>query len=55
MLFRSACRRLPAEERRHAIGIEMDERWLEAIRPALAADHAAGLPKGQAALFGRLT
>ena len=50
-----ACRRLPEEERRHAIGIEMDRRWLEAIRPALVADHAAGLPKGQAALFGRLT
>ena len=50
-----ACHHLPEEERRHAIGIEMDRRWLEAIRPALVADHAAGLPKGQAALFGRLT
>ena len=46
-----ACRRLPEEERRHAIGIEMDRRWLEAIRPALVADHAAGLPKGQVGLF----
>ena len=48
-----ACHHLPEEERRHAIGIEMDRRWLEAIRPALVADHTAGLPKGQAALFGR--
>ena len=34
-----ACRRLPEEERRHAIGIEMEELWLDAVRPALVADH----------------
>ena len=34
-----ACQRLPAEEARHAIGIEMEERWLAAVRPALVADY----------------
>lgn len=46
-----ACHRLPAEEARHAHGIEMDARWLDAIRPSLVADYAH-VPKGQSALFG---
>ena len=46
-----ACHRLPPEEARHAHGIEMDARWLDAIRPSLVADYGH-VPKGQSALFG---
>jgi hypothetical protein len=46
-----ACRRLPEEERRHAIGIEMDERWLHAIRPSLIADHGHTHHARQPSLF----
>lgn len=45
-----ACRRLPPEEHRHAIGIEMDQRWLDAVRPSLVADYSA-TAKGQRGLF----
>ena len=47
-----ACRRLPPEERRHAVGIEMERRWLDAVRPSLVADHGAEVRKGQPSLFG---
>ena len=46
-----ACRRLPEEERRHAIGIEMDQRWLDAVRPSLIADHAHTGHSRQPSLF----
>ena len=46
-----ACRRLPPDERRHAIGIEMEQRWLDAVRPSLVADHGAEIRKGQPSLF----
>jgi hypothetical protein len=46
-----ACRRLPEEERRHAIGIEMEERWLEAVRPSLIADYAYRNHAKQSNLF----
>lgn len=45
-----ACHRLPPEEARHAHGIEMDRRWLDAIRHSLVADYGA-VPKGQTPLF----
>ena len=48
-----ACRRLPEEERRHAIGIEMDQRWLDAVRPSLVAEHGHTDQQGQMGLFGR--
>lgn len=48
-----ACRRLPPEERRHAIGIEMEQRWFDAVRPSLIADHGAEVRKGQPSLFAR--
>ena len=47
-----ACRRLPEEERRHAIGIEMDARWLDAVRPSLVADHGHAVWARQPSLFG---
>jgi hypothetical protein len=50
-----ACRRLPEEERRHAIGIEMDQRWLDAVRPSLIADHAHTGHSRQSTLFTRPT
>ena len=50
-----ACRRLPEEERRHAIGIEMDQRWLDAVRPSLIADHAHTGHSRQPSLFTRPT
>jgi site-specific DNA-methyltransferase (adenine-specific) len=50
-----ACRRLPEEERRHAIGIEMDQRWLDAVRPSLIADHAHTGHSRQSTLFTRHT
>jgi DNA modification methylase len=50
-----ACRRLPEEERRHAIGIEMDRRWLDAVRPSLIADHAHTGHSRQPSLFTRPT
>lgn len=46
-----ACRRLPEEERRHAIGIEMEQRWLDAVRPSLVADHGHTGGARQAGLF----
>ena len=46
-----ACRRLPEEERRHAIGIEMDQRWLDAVRPSLIADHGHMNHAKQPSLF----
>jgi len=49
-----ACRRLPAEERRHAIGIEMDRRWLDAVRPSLVADHGHVKHPRQPSLFASL-
>ena len=47
-----ACRRLPEEERRHAIGVELDRRWLDAIRPSLVAEHAHTGNDRQPSLFG---
>ena len=46
-----ACRRLPPDERRHAIGIEMEQRWLDAVRPSLVADHAQATHARQPSLF----
>jgi len=48
-----ACRRLPEEERRRAIGIEMDQRWLAAVRPSLIADHAHTANPRQPSLFAQ--
>ena len=47
-----ACQRLPPDERRHAIGIEMDRRWLDAVRPSLIADHAHTGHLRHPSLFG---
>jgi hypothetical protein len=44
-------RSTPPDERRHAIGIEMEQRWLDAVRPSLIADHGAEVRKGQPSLF----
>jgi site-specific DNA-methyltransferase (adenine-specific) len=48
-----ACQRLPAEEARHAIGIEMEERWLDAVRPSLIADYTHRSHAKQSNLFTR--
>lgn len=45
-----ACHRLPVEDARRFIGIEMDGRWLDAVRPSLVADFT-GTAK-QPSLFG---
>lgn len=54
-----ACRRLPlggvaeiGDEGRRAIGIEMDWRWLDAIRPALVVDPTHTTSIRQPSLFG---
>ena len=44
-------RSTPPEERRHAIGIEMEQRWLDAVRPSLVADHAQTTHTRQPSLF----